>query len=51
MSVRYPKYKRSVPVRVGEHLSVQSDCNELYTVMLKAHLEDSDKKFIRNVKA
>ncbi len=44
-------YKRRVPVRVGEDLSVQSDRNELYTVMLQAHLEDGDKQFIRDVKA
>jgi len=44
-------YKRLVPVKLGQGVSVQSDANDLYTVMLRAHLEGGREKFIRDVKA
>jgi len=44
-------YKRLVPVKLGQGVSVRSDANDLYTVMLRAHLEGGREKFIRDVKA
>ena len=44
-------YKRRVATRVDQGPSLQSESNELYTIMLQAHLEDGDHKFIRDVKA
>ena len=44
-------FKCHVPISTGQKLSGQCESNELYSIMLQAHLEDGDKKFIRDVKA
>lgn len=44
-------FKRHTPVRSGQKLSYQTKSNELYSIMLQAHLEEGSKKFIRDVKA
>lgn len=44
-------FKRHIPASRELRVSGQSESNELYTIMLKAHLEDGNKKFIRDVKA
>ena len=44
-------FKRHTPVSTGQKLSCQSKSNELYSIMLQAHLEEGSKKFIRDVKA
>ena len=44
-------FKRHVPVSLCQGVSVRSEANELYTIILQAHLEGGDSKFIRDVKA
>lgn len=44
-------FKRRVPISTGQKLSDHSESNELYSIMLQAHLEDRNKSFIRDVKA
>lgn len=44
-------FKRHTPVSTAQKLSCQSKSNELYSLMLQAHLEEGSEKFIRDVKA
>ena len=44
-------FKRHISASGEQRLPGQSESNELYSIMLKAHLEDGSKKFIRDVKA
>ena len=44
-------FKHHVPMSTGQSLSGRSESNELYGIMLHAHLEDGNRKFIRDVKA
>ena len=44
-------FKCHTPVSTGQKLSCQSKSNELYSIMLQAHLEEGSKKFIKDVKA
>ena len=44
-------FKRHTPVSTGQKLSCQTKSNELYSIMLQAHLEEGSEKFIRDVKA
>ena len=44
-------FKRHTPVSTGQKLSCQSKSNELYSIMLQAHLDEGSKNFIRDVKA
>ena len=44
-------FKRHTPVNIGQKLSCQGKSNELYSIMLQAHLEEGNEKFIRDVKA
>ena len=44
-------FKRHVPISTGQSLSGRSESNELYSIMLQAHFEDGNRKFIRDVKA
>ena len=44
-------FKRHIPASREQRVSGQFESNELYSIMLKAHLEDGKKKFIRDVKA
>ena len=39
-------YKRRMSINTDSKVSTYSKGNELYAVMLQAHLEDKDKKFI-----
>ncbi len=36
---------------MGVHLQAHGEANDLYSIMLQAHLEDTDKKFARGIKA
>ena len=44
-------FKCHTPVSTGQKLCCQSKSNELYSIMLQAHLEKGSKMFIRDVKA
>ena len=44
-------FKRHVPISIGQHLSGHSESNELYSIMLQAHFEHGNRKFICDVKA
>ena len=44
-------FKRHVPKSTGQSLSQQAESNEMYSIMLQAHMEGTNEKFIRDVKA
>lgn len=48
-------FKQRKPRVVGAdtaiNMSVHTEANDLYTIMLQAHLEDTNKKFARDIKA
>lgn len=44
-------FKCHVPISIGQNLSACFESNELYSIMLRAHSEDGNRKFIRDVKA
>ena len=47
-------FKRRVSTQVSDipkSSGIRDEANELYTVMMKAHLEDKDVKFCRDIKA
>ena len=44
-------FKRRVIISTGQSLSGRSASNELYSIMLQAHLENGSRNFIRHVKA
>ena len=44
-------FKHNIPVSTGQKLSCQGKSNELYSIILQAHLEERSDKFIRDVKA
>ena len=44
-------FKRRVPQSTGQKLSNKSESDELYSIMLQAHMEGVTEKFIRDVKA
>ena len=47
-------FKRQVSTHVSDipkSSGIREEANELYTVMMKAHLEDKDVKFCRDIKA
>ena len=43
-------FKRRIPQSTGQKLSGQLESDELYSIMLQAHMESGGEKFIRDVK-